>query len=102
MKPVRRLLLASALPILVGGCSITSDRDVRAYNNCLARHSQDAVVCEGPRQAYEVDPSDVQARSASGGPAAGHGYGEATRSFGPLLPPVPASPKSTASSGSNG
>jgi hypothetical protein len=46
---------------------------VRAYNTCLARHPEDAVVCEGPRQAYEVDPSTVQARSAEGGTPARYG-----------------------------
>jgi len=76
---VRRLFLVSALPILVCGCSITSDRDVRAYNTCLARHPQDAVICEGPRQAYEVDPNIAEARSTGGGSGADY----------ELAPPMP-------------
>jgi hypothetical protein len=56
-------------PVLVSGCGLGEGLNVRAYNNCLARHPE-AVVCEGPLQAYEVDPSIVQARSAAGGPAA--------------------------------
>ena len=48
--------------------------DVRAYNTCLARHPEDALVCEGPRQAYEVDPTIVQARLAGGAATAAHGY----------------------------
>ena len=48
---VKRLLILSALPVLMGACGLAVDRDARAYNTCLARHPQDAVVCEGRRQA---------------------------------------------------
>jgi len=60
---VRRLLILSAFPVLLSGCGLAADRDVRAYNTCLARHPQDTVVCEGPRQAYEVDNYVLEAAS---------------------------------------
>jgi hypothetical protein len=72
-------------PVLVSGCGLGEGLNVRAHNNCLARHAEDAVVCEGPLQAYEVDPTIVQARSV-GGAAAGYGYEEDVRSF--SLPPA--------------
>jgi hypothetical protein len=50
MKP---LLVASTLLVLFSGCSLSPE--VRAYNACLARHGHDAVICDGPLQAYEVD-----------------------------------------------
>ena len=68
---MKRLLIISAFPVLLNGCGLAVDRDVRAYHTCLYRHPQNAVVCDGPRQAYEVDPFIVQARSPVGGPAAG-------------------------------
>ena len=60
---VRRLIILSALPVLVSGCGLRPGLDVRAYNTCLSRHPRDAVVCEGPRQAYELERSIVEARS---------------------------------------
>lgn len=71
---LRRLFIVSALPVLAGGCSLAVGQDVRAYNNCLSRHPSDTLVCEGPRQAYELDPSVVQLRSVASRPAAGYGY----------------------------
>jgi hypothetical protein len=65
MEDVKRLLILSALPVLLGGCGFAGDRDIRAYNTCLARHPQDAVVCEGPRQAYEVDHPVAQTTSGA-------------------------------------
>jgi hypothetical protein len=65
MAQVKRLLIVSLLSILLSGCGLAAGRDVRAYNACLARHPQDAVVCEGPRQAYEVDNSVLHANSAT-------------------------------------
>jgi hypothetical protein len=52
---VKRLLIILALPLIVSACGLADNRDVRAYNACMARHPEDAVICEGPRQAYEVD-----------------------------------------------
>ena len=76
IEAVKRLLIVSAFLVVLSGCGLGEGRDVRAYNTCLARHPEDVVVCEGPRQAYEVDPTVVHARSARGDPAAGHGYEE--------------------------
>jgi hypothetical protein len=67
---MNRLPMVPVLAALLSGCSLATDRDVRAYNVCLVRHPQDAVLCEGPRQAYEIDPSAFQTRSAAVRPAA--------------------------------
>jgi hypothetical protein len=56
---VQQLLIGSALSLIVGACSLPADREPRAYNVCLARHAQETALCEGPRQAYEVDASDI-------------------------------------------
>jgi hypothetical protein len=99
---VKGLIILSTLPILVTGCGLSMDRDVRAYNTCLSRHPQDAVVCEGPRQAYELEPSFFEARSAANPPVAVQDYdgGSALFSHSPLVPlhpgPMPAG------AGSNG
>jgi hypothetical protein len=82
---VKRLLIVSASLVTLSGCGLGEGLNIRAYNNCLARHPEDAVVCEGPRQAYEVDPTIVRARSVGG--AAGPGYEVAVGSL--SLPPVP-------------
>jgi hypothetical protein len=47
----------------MAGCGLASDRDIRAYNTCLSRHAQEAAICDGPRQAYEVGDSVLQANS---------------------------------------
>lgn len=61
----RQLLIIPALTIALAACALPTDRAARAYDACIARHAQDAVVCEGPRQAYEVDTSTYQAEAAS-------------------------------------
>ena len=66
---MRRLLNVLALPLIVSGCGAFPDRDVRAYNVCVMRHAQDPLVCEGPRQAYRVDASDVPAEAVVPAPA---------------------------------
>ena len=71
---VKRLFIVLALSVLASGCGLPVGLDVRAYNTCLSRHPHDTVVCEGPRQAYELDPSTVQLRSVASRPAAGYGY----------------------------
>jgi hypothetical protein len=91
---VKRLLIVSVFPVLVSGCGLGEGLNVRAYNNCLARHPEDAVVCEGPRQAYEVEPTVVQARSIGGG-AAGPGYEVAVGSLSPPPAPVLVHPSPT-------
>ena len=64
-----RLLIASALLLIVTGCGIAPDRDARAYNACALRHAQDPLVCEGPLQAYRVDASDLPVKAAAPAPA---------------------------------
>jgi hypothetical protein len=64
----KRSLILSGLLIALTSCGIATSRDSRAYNTCLARHRQEAVLCEGPRQAYELDPVAVQTRAAAIGP----------------------------------
>lgn len=69
----KRLFMVLSLSVLAGGCSLAVGQDVRAYNTCLSRHPHDTPVCEGPRQAYELEPSVVQPRSVASRPAAGYG-----------------------------
>ena len=64
-----RPLIASALLLIVSGCGILPDRDVRAYDACLGRHAQDPLVCEAPLQAYRVDASDLPVKAAVPAPA---------------------------------
>jgi hypothetical protein len=71
---VRRLFILLALSVLAGGCSLAVGQDVRAYDTCLSRHPHETAVCEGPRQAYELEPSVVQLRPVASRPAAGYGY----------------------------
>jgi hypothetical protein len=71
---VKRLLIVLALSVLTGGCGIAVGQDVRAYDACLSRHPHDTVVCEGPRQAYELEPSVVQLRSVASRPAASYDH----------------------------
>ena len=54
---MKRLLIVSAFPLFLSCCGIAPDSNIRAYNNCLARHPDGAALCEGPRQAYEVEPA---------------------------------------------
>ena len=66
VKQFRLLLIASAIAIILTGCGLPVERDVRAYDNCTSRHPQEAALCEGPRQAYDVDTSTPQARAVEG------------------------------------
>ena len=86
IQAVKRLLMVSAFLVVLSGCGLGIGRDVRAYNTCVARHPEDAVVCEGPRQAHEVDPTIVQARLAGGAATAAHGYEQGSA---PSSPPPP-------------
>ena len=61
--PVQKLHILSALAIALTGCGSSPSLNVLAYNACIARHLQEAAVCEGPRQAYELDPTVFQARA---------------------------------------
>ena len=62
---VEQLLILSALAIVLTGCGLPAGRDVRAYNACVARHPHEAALCEGPRQAYEVDAATLQVGASS-------------------------------------
>jgi hypothetical protein len=89
---VNRLLILPTLAVLLSGCSLAAERDVRAYNACISRHPQDMVVCEGPRQAYEVDLPTFQANSAAIRPMPDYGYKVGSALSGPRLRPVPLHP----------
>ena len=52
---LKHLLIASALTIVSTACGLPAERDVRADDACMSRHPQEAALCDGPRQAYEVD-----------------------------------------------
>jgi hypothetical protein len=71
---IKRLLIVLVLSVLSSGCGLPMGRDVQAYNTCVSRHPHDTVVCEGPRQAYELETSVIQLRSVASRPAAGYGY----------------------------
>ena len=62
----KALLILSPLLLLFTGCGVTPERNVRAFNACLTRHPQDAVVCEAPLQAYDVDLPALAAKSLPG------------------------------------
>jgi hypothetical protein len=64
----------SGITIALTGCSFTASRDVLAYDACVARHPKELAVCEGPRQAYELDPIALQARADAVSPPVGSGY----------------------------
>ncbi len=57
---VKQFLIVSTLAIALTGCALPPGRDVRAYNACVVRHPQEAALCEGPRQAYEVEGATLQ------------------------------------------
>ena len=70
VEKLKRLLGVSLLTIGVAGCSAPSSLDVLAYDACIVRHPQEAALCEGPRHAYELNPTAFQARVAAPGPLA--------------------------------
>ena len=73
---MKELLIASLVTMALTGCGDPASRDVRAYGACVARHPQEEAVCEGPRQAYELDPIAIQATADAVSPGAGAGYAE--------------------------
>ena len=66
-EKLKQSLILSGLLIGLTGCSFATSRDVRAYDACVARHPHETPVCEGPRQAYESEPSAFQASAAENG-----------------------------------
>lgn len=100
---MKQLVIASALAILVTGCGLPADRSVRAYNACMSRHPQEAALCEGPRQAYEVDTSTYQATAAVVSPLGGSSSAERSTAAHPALTPVRLHPNPVpVTSGPNG
>ena len=98
---MQQLLIGSALSLIVGACSLPADREPPAYNVCLARHAQETALCEGPRQAYEVDASDTRARATASRPAADYTRGLGwSRSCAQACPLHPA--RMSVTSGPNG
>jgi hypothetical protein len=73
-EQLKHLFIASALAIVLTACGLPAERDVRAYAACMSRHPQEAALCEGPRQAYEVDTATFQARAAAYSLPAGSNY----------------------------
>jgi hypothetical protein len=98
---LKQLVIASVLSIALTGCGFATSRDVRAYNACITRHPQEVAVCEGPRQAYELNPTAFQARATAIAPPAGSSYEELLPAAHPPLTPVPLHPGLIAS-GQNG
>ena len=70
----KRPLILSGFLIALTSCGSATSRDIRAYSTCVARHPQEAALCEGPRQAYELDPAAFQARAAAIWPAGGQQF----------------------------
>jgi hypothetical protein len=100
-EKLKQLLILSLLAIALAGCGLPTSRDVRAYNSCAGRHPQELPVCEGPRQAYELDPTAFQARATAIAPPADSSYEELLPAAYPALAPVPLHP-SLIASGRNG
>ena len=71
---MKELLIASLVTMALTSCSDPASRDVLAYDACVARHPQELAVCEGPRQAYELDPIALQARADTVSPPVNSGY----------------------------
>jgi hypothetical protein len=88
-EQLKHLFSASALTIVLTACAVPAERDVRAYDTCMSRHPQEAALCEGPRQAYEVDTSTFQARAPVYSLPAGSSYQELPAAAPPPLRPVP-------------
>lgn len=87
VRLAKHVLIASTVAILLTGCGLPAERNVRAYDACMSRHPQDAPLCEGPREAYEVDTSIYQARAtALTSPVGGTSH--------PAPAPVPLGPNS--------
>ena len=89
---LRQLLSISVLAIVVTGCSSPVSLDVLAYDTCITRHPQEVALCEGPRQAYELEPIAFQATAAGINPAPDSSYERNSAMTQPALTPVPTRP----------
>jgi hypothetical protein len=85
---VKHLLIISALTIVLAGCGLPAGRDVRAYDTCMSRHPQDSALCDGPRQAYDVDTSTYQAKAAEISPPVSSSYETRSAASPSALTPV--------------
>ena len=65
VEKLNQLLRALVLPSALIGCSSPASRDALAYDACVARHPQEVALCEGPRQAYQLDPTTFQSRAVA-------------------------------------
>jgi hypothetical protein len=65
MSRVKQFLMPLALAIVVTGCSLPAGHGIRAFNTCIARHPGETALCEGPRQAYEVDAPTLRVGTGS-------------------------------------
>jgi hypothetical protein len=75
-EKLKQLLIVSVLAIAVSACGSPVSSDVLAYDACIVRHPQEAAICEGPRQAYELDPTSFQERAVAIGLPADINYEE--------------------------
>jgi len=98
-EKLKQLFILSLLAIALTGCGLATSRDVRAYNTCAGRHPQELAVCEGPRRAYELNPTALEARAAAIAPPAGSSIKQLSPA--PSLAPIPLHPSSI-TSGRNG
>jgi hypothetical protein len=94
-EKLKHSLILSGLLIVLTSCSFATSRDVRAYNACVARHPQETPVCEGPRQAYESEPSAFQASAAESGQPAENNFDAFSPTARSSLAPVRLHPSPT-------
>jgi hypothetical protein len=97
VERLNQLLGALVLTSALIGCGTPASRDVLACDACITRHPQEVALCEGPRQAYQLDPAAFQASAATAGsPLADSGYEGRSAVAQPALNPVPPRPNPTA------
>ena len=92
VEKLRQLLGVSVLTMALISCGSPAGRDVLAYDACVARHPQEAALCEGPRQAYDLNPTVFQARAAAVSPLANSTHEERSAVAQSALIPVPPRP----------
>ena len=63
-KP-KQLLSVVMLTIALIGCGSQASRDVLVHDACITRHPQEVALCEGPRQAYQLDLAAFQSRAVA-------------------------------------
>ena len=94
---LKLLPVVSALAIALAGCGSPPTLNVAAYDACAARHPQEIAICEGPRQAYELDPTAFEARATAVSPPADINYAKRPTVAGPALAAEPLPPNLVAS-----